>query len=442
MVSRRSVRWSVSLAAALLVAGCGGGGGSNAPAGSTSCDLASQQDWLRGYMQDWYFWSGSSPNPAPAGYATLADYFEALKYANYPGRGIEPWSNYQDSVSYNRFFAEGRTLGYGLFVNGNERQLPLRVRMVEPLSPAGIAGLQRGDTILAIDGVASDVLITGDFAVLNPAQAGAQISVDIERAGVPQRVVLSAAEFALTPVPVSQVLTLPGGGKAGYVMLKDFITQAETPLVNALAAMRSAGATELIVDLRYNGGGRISTANQFASQIVGAAHAGGTFATLNYNAARQSSNTSFVLATGPGAAFSRVVVLTGPRTCSASELLANGLAPFAQVVTIGGTSCGKPYGFNPVASCSNTFSVVNFRALNARGEADYDSGLAPTCPVSEDFSGALGDPAEKLTAAALSYLQTGNCPAAAAASERAAPLGLRPRRDFVEPGERRGMTAD
>ena len=133
MVFRRRARASVVLWAALLVAACGGGGGGE------SCDLASQQNGLRGYMLDWYYWSGLSPNPDPAGYSTLQSYFDALKYTSYPGRGVEPWSYYQDSASYNQFFSEGQTLGYGLFVNGNERQLPLKVRMTEPQSPAAAA---------------------------------------------------------------------------------------------------------------------------------------------------------------------------------------------------------------------------------------------------------------------------------------------------------------
>ena len=434
----RGWKWSAMAAAVLLLAACGGGGG--APSGSASCDVASQKDWLRGYMLDWYYWSGSSPNPEPAGYATLAAYFDALKYANYPGRGdgIDPWSNYQDSASYNQFFTEGQTLGYGLFVNGNERQLPLRVRMTEPQSPAAAAGLVRGDSIVSVNGVAAADLITGGFAVLNPAQAGEQLTVVADTATGRQTFVLSAAVYTLTPVPTTQVLTLTNGSKAGYVVLKDFITQAEAPLSTALASFRAAGATELIVDLRYNGGGRISTANHLASQIVGAVHGGKVFTSLVYNAAHQGSNSSVTLGTAPGPAFGRVVVLTGPRTCSASALVVNGLAPHVDVVTIGGTSCGKPYGFSPVASCGNVFSVVNFRANNARGLADYDSGIAPSCAVADDFTGTLGEPAETLTNAALGYLQTGNCPVAAAPARASTPQSRR----FVEPGERQGMTTD
>ncbi len=157
------------------------------------------------------------------------------------------------------------------------------------------------------------------------------------------------------------------------------------------------------------------------------------FAQLGYNAKHTGSNSQFTLAAAPGPAFARVVVLTGSRTCSASELIVNGLKPFASVVTIGGTTCGKPFGFNPTASCGNTFSAVNFESFNALGQGRYYNGIAPTCAVADDFSGELGDPAEKLIAAAASFLQTGTCPAGAAAPMRSSGR---------EPGERRGMWAN
>jgi len=431
---------AAALLLALLLASCGGGGGNDGPQGSAQCDIDSQKTWLRGYMRDWYYWSTSAPNPEPAGFATLADYFGALKYASYPRYGVEPWSFYQSSASYNQFYAEGRTLGYGLFVNGNERQLPLKVRLTEPLSPAAAAGLLRGDTIVSIDGVAAADLITGDFAMLSPARAGERITVVADTASGRRTMVLTAADYELAPVPTSRVLDVGDGRRAGYLVVKDFITQAEAPVARALADFRAAGASELILDLRYNGGGRISVANQLASQIVGALHPGQVFATLRYNAAHQDSNRDFRFSSAPAPAFARVLVLTGSRSCSATELLINGLAPYAQVVTVGGASCGKPYGFNPVASCENTFSVVNFRAVNARGEADYDAGITPDCAQADDFERALGDPAETLTAAALGYLRSGSCPAAASA--RAGEMAERPRSGFVEPGERRGMSAD
>jgi hypothetical protein len=436
-------RLAALIAAAVMVS-CGGGGdgggdGGGTP-GSSSCDVASQNSWLRAYMKDRYFWSAVSPSPDPSGFASVSDYFGALLY---PGDAVIPadrWSYITDSASYNRFFGEGMTLGYGVFVNGIEATLPLKMRYVEPLSPAAAAGLKRGDEIVSLNGrSAAEVVTAVDFAVLSPTTQGEVLTLEVRQAGVTRTVALSAATYALVPVPVSTLFTLPSGSKAGYLLIKDFVTQAEAPLASALANLRQQGATELIVDLRYNGGGRISTANVLASLIAGATHNGKVFTQLRYNAQRQASNAEFRLANGSGDAFSRVVVLTGPRTCSASEMLVNGLKPYVNVVTIGATTCGKPFGFNPVESCGSTFSAVNFETVNALGEGGYVDGIAANCSAGDDFSGELGESTEKLAAAAQSYLGSGVCPAVSGerTSGFAARRGVR-----AVPVERRGMRAD
>ena len=431
-------RLCCALISAALLAGCGGGSDSGG-----NCDVPAQNAWLRSYLLEWYYWTGLAPSPDPAAFGTVQSYFDAQRYA---GDAVVPrdrWSYIQDSTAFNQFFAEGKTLGYGLFVNGLELQLPFKVRYVEAQSPAtGL--LARGDTILSLNGrSAADLIAANDFSVLSPAKEGDVLSVVIDSSTGPRTVTLTAATYTLTPVPVNTLLTLPSGAKVGYLVLKDFITQAEAPLATALAGFRAAGATELILDLRYNGGGRVSTANALASLIAGAADNGKLFTRLTYNAQHRASDSAFTLAGATGQAFSRVVVLTGQRTCSASELVVNGLAPYTNVITIGATTCGKPFGFNPVANCSSTYSAVNFESFNALGQGRYYNGIAASCPVAEDFTGAFGSASEKLTAAATSYLQTGACPAVAAAErERAAAVSRRARSQGAEPGERQGMWAD
>jgi carboxyl-terminal processing protease len=401
-------RRCITLITAALLAGCGGGGSDTG--GSATCDVPAQNGWLRSYLLDWYYWTGLAPSPDPAGFTSVQSYFDAQRFAGNTAVPRDRWSYIQDSTSFNQFFAEGKTLGYGLFVNGLELQSPLKVRYIEALSPA--AGLlARGDTIVSLNGrSAAELIAANDFTVLSPAKVGDVLTVVIDSAAGPKTVMLTAANYTLTPVPVSTVLTLPNGSKAGYLVLKDFITQAEAPLTAALAGFRAAGATELILDLRYNGGGRVSTATALASLIAGAAGNGKLFTHLSYNANHKGSDIDLMLAAATGQAYTRVLVLTGQRTCSASELVVNGLKPYTNVVTLGAASCGKPFGFNPAANCASTFSAVNFESFNALGQGRYYDGIAATCAVAEDFSAALGSPTEKLTAAAASYLQTGVCP--------------------------------
>ena len=125
----------------------------------------------------------------------------------------------------------------------------------------------------------------------------------------------------------------------------------------------------------------------------------------------------------PALNLSRVFVLTGPNTCSASEAIINGLRGIGvTVVQIGSTTCGKPYGFYPQDNCGTTYFSIEFRGVNAMNFGDYTDGFSPQnaplprgatlpgCSVADDFGHALGDPAEGRLAAALNYMAGGSCP--------------------------------
>jgi len=125
------------------------------------------------------------------------------------------------------------------------------------------------------------------------------------------------------------------------------------------------------------------------------------------------------------------------RTCSASELVINSLKPFAEVVQVGGTTCGKPVGFQAQSRCGTTFNAVNFESVNANGQGRYWDGIAPQCAAGDDLSKALGDPAEALTATALAHADGADCTVAALRDRTQA---LRAASRLVEePGEGQGM---
>jgi hypothetical protein len=125
----------------------------------------------------------------------------------------------------------------------------------------------------------------------------------------------------------------------------------------------------------------------------------------------------------PFLALPRVFVLTTGSTCSASESIINSLQGVnVQVIQIGSTTCGKPYGFYPTDNCAVTYFSIQFQSVNAMGFGNYPDGftphntvatqgvLVPGCSVADDFAHSLGDPAEGLLASALSYRANGVCP--------------------------------
>jgi hypothetical protein len=437
--SRRLGRWQRSAwacALALLLAGCGGGGsgGGGSSAQPLSCSVIDQNLWLAQYMDEWYFWYGLAPSPDPGQYSDVPGYFDARLY-----RGTDPrfpsdrWSGRQTTESFNRFFGDGATLGYGMSVAALELErdgtLPLYVRYVEPGSPAQAAGIVRGDRVLELNGVSAATLVSSnDFAVLTPVQQGDVLNVRVSSPGAQERLaVLTAAVYSLQPVQSVSTLGTPGGRRVGYLMVKDMISQALTPIDSAFARFAADGVQDVVLDLRYNGGGLVSVGGTLASYLAGARGSGLTYASLLYNDKRASSNNQRFAFSTPAAGLSlpRVFVITGRRTCSASEQLINGLrGAGVQVISIGETTCGKPVGFLPTSACGQTYSVVNFESVNHRGEGRYFEGFDASCEAADPtLSKPFGDPDEDLLKVALSYADTGACPVTAAG--RAAPLSAR-----------------
>ena len=439
--------WFAALGLCLMLAACGGGDGGSASTNPppASCSLDDSKSWLLGYMQDQYLWFDRMPSVTAASYTTLDSYFAALLY---PGGGVDPssrdrWSYMESTAAFQQFFGDGQSLGYGISVAGLEvagqPDQPLRIRYIEPKSPAAQAGLQRGDIVLSLNGISSaDLITSNDFSLLTAKAAGDTLHLMVRNASGDHAVDVSASVFDLTPVGSTAVMQSPSGKTMGYLLLKDFISQANAPMDAAFAQFQAAGVSELVLDLRYNGGGLVSVSRDLASLIGGARAGGGLFAALKFNAKHQASNSNYQF-TQPssGLNLTRVFILSGQRTCSASELLINGLKPFVNVVQIGGTSCGKPVGFVPVSQCGSTFNAVNFEVSNAAGVGRYWDGLTPNCPVADQFTLPLGDPSESLILAARQYADSGACPAA---SQLRQPLSVRRRGTAsTEPGERQGM---
>nr|WP_315244515.1 S41 family peptidase [uncultured Albidiferax sp.] len=402
----------------VVLAGCGGGGGgsvapvaSGYPGNPASCEVAGQRAWLRDYMTDRYFWYDKQG--VPNAVATSMDaYFDALL-----NRPTDRYSYTQTTVSANQFYEEGTRTGYGYALDWlDATRTTLAVRMVEPLSPVGQAGLQRGDRIVSINGQTSADIANGGLVAVDTTGV-ARTFVVRNAAGTQRSFTVQSATYALSPVHAVAVLTAPNGAQTGYLMYQEFIASGATAMGAAFDRFRAAGITELVLDLRYNGGGSTQQARYLAGLIAGSAQIGKVFAQYQFNAKNTASNfsqnfvgTSAGLPTAPLDNLARVIVITSPNTASASELVINALRPYKTVVTIGDTTYGKPYAFLPEDACGTTYNAVNIVVANAQNFSDFSTGFAPTCAVDDDLDHPLGDPAESRTAAALGFIQSGACP--------------------------------
>lgn len=430
---RRSLtRWAGRLAAAgavVALAACGGTADD-----FEDCSQVGQKEWVGRYMNDWYFWYQLSPRPNPASFNDVLDYYDALLYTGgtAPFLAADRYSRSESTESFNRFYGDGATMGYGVAVNGFEVQpgQPLYVRYVEPASDAAVQGVQRGDEVLSANGLTPAQLATENYASLTASRAGDRLTLQLRRAGVTRTVVVEAKVFNLTPVTGTQVVASPNGRVLGYLMVKDMISQARTGLDTAFAQFTAQGVQDLVLDLRYNGGGLVSVGATVASLVAGTrgfvgnvtSGAPRTYSALLYNDKRASANNqSFFFENRSNAlGVPRVYVLAGPRTASASEQVINGLRGVGvQVITVGDTTFGKPVGSLPSGYCGTTYSAVNFESTNALNEGRYFDGFDATCPVDENFTRAIGALDDPLLVAAAYHADNSACPAQVASAKPA-----------------------
>jgi C-terminal processing protease CtpA/Prc len=402
------------LAGISLLAGCGSGGSSSA-----SSAQAAQKAWVRAHLDDVYLWYNEIVDVPPANYATAPAYFDALLV---PSR--DRFSFSMPLAEANNIFQEGRETGFGVKW-GWAAAGRLFAYYVDPNSPAAVV-ISRGTEITAINGQPPANLTTSYLNnALFPDQPGATVNLTFRAPGTSttRTLGLTSATFSTTTVSEPLILSLPGGGKAGYLLFNQHLLTAEQGLNDALTYFKQQGVGELVLDLRYNSGGYLMIAEEVASMIGGSPVQGKVFEKLLFNGKHpektQDPENTFLFSaldsTGtplPLLGLNRVFVLTGSNTCSASEAIINGLLPYVQVVLVGWTTCGKPYGFIQANNDGQAYFAIQFEGVNANGRDDYKAGFAPTCQVNEDLNYPLGDIREGRLNAALYFMNNNACPPA------------------------------
>jgi len=408
----------------------------------TQGTFADEKNWLRSWSDDTYLWYREIPDLNPDNYATTASWFTALKTPALALSGA-PKDRFHFTEDTATYEAGNAGVSYGYGVNWSSvRSSPPRLwiaAVVTPDSPAALAGVKRGDSIYSIDGAIFQT--TNNVSALNgglfPPTVGESHTFVLTPAdgGAQKTVVLTSASVAIRPVPVSGIINT-AAGKVGYIAFTTFNTfTAEKAIADAIAGLAaSGGITDLVLDLRYNGGGYLFISAQTAFMIAGNARTAGK----NYEITKTNDKKPFGaddatpfynvgsgytggVADGqplPSLNLRRVFILTSPGSCSASEALINGLRGIdVEAILIGGQTCGKPYGFFATSNCGTTNFTIQFTGVNNKGAGDYIDGFAPTCAASDDLTKQLGDPTERQLAAALSYRNTGVCAPSSSSSD-------------------------
>ena len=296
------------------------------------------------------------------------------------------------------------------------------IRYVLPGTSAAEAGLERGTIFTEIDG---QRLTSGNFnSLINKSSFTINVGYVDDNVIIltDQEVTLTDETYTENPVYLSKTLDI-SGRTIGYLMYNSFIGDFDAELNSVFAEFKAAGVTDLVLDLRYNGGGSVESAKDLASMITGQFD-GEIFMKEQWNEKYQNfyetQNPEALLnrfdnQIRTGAAInslnlSEVYILTSRSSASASELVINGLEPYIQVNQIGDRTVGKFQASVTLydsdnfekegASENHTYAMqpLIFKSINAEGKSDYIDGLEPDIAYTENLNdlGELGNENEPL----------------------------------------------
>ncbi|NHF59377.1 carboxyl-terminal protease [Flavobacteriaceae bacterium TP-CH-4] len=411
------------------------------------------QDFMWSAMNIWYFWQENVPNLADDRFPNTTEGSEA--YTEFLASEPDPAKFFDDKLTFSEdrfsFYSDdyeeltkafagvskSNGLEFGLVRFFESDDLFGYVRYIVPGSDAATKDIQRGDIFTGVDGQTLTInnyidLLFGDndTYTLNMADiANDQISPNDREVTLTKQV-----DLAENPVFLDKIFDI-GGQKIGYLVYNSFTNEYDEDLNAAFGRFVAGGVTDLVLDLRYNGGGSVNTARLLSSMIYGT-NTSNLFLRQRWNPKIQAAfgdenlEDYFADQTSAGTPIntlnlSRVYILATLSSASASELVMNGLDPYMDVIHVGETTRGKnefsltfvddpnregaPFVYSPERESSinpdNRWAIQPLvgRNENADGFFDYTSGFTPDIPLEEDLAnlGVLGDENEPLLARAL-----------------------------------------
>ena len=435
----------VMVSTALLVVGCSSDSSDSFGGEPTSCSNDGQKQFVLDALYDWYLWNADLPaNLSIADYDTpeqlVIEVTETYGPQKPDGTPLDRFSSVGSLEADQQFFGEGKYEGFGF--SWREEGGEMRMTGVFAGSPADVAGIARGQTVSTLNGRTYANIVGGE-GIDTFFDSNDTVTFVMQR--------LDATTFSadvtkdivtIPPVPQSRLINIGDGvPPVGYMEFRTFISTAEPRFATVFADFAAAGVTDIIIDMRYNGGGLVRTAELLGDYLGSVANPGAVFSRTEFNADRAPANNSIDLFANPAVAnglnTSRFIVIASGGTASASELVTNSLIPYADVWIVGENTFGKPVGQVGIEFCEKILRPTSFRTANALGDGDYFDGLPVDCPAADDLDIPVGDASDPNVIAAVSIATTGACPAPAASS-RAQEVRVEP---LIRYPEGRGNTA-
>ena len=301
--------------------------------------------------------------------------------------------------------AEGDFGMTAFFRAGND----LRVRLVEPNSPAGLAGIRRGWKITQVNGNSDVTTSNADFLVNGLYNATSTTFTFQKPDGSQVTIVLTVGHYAEKPVYLDTVYNI-NNTKIGYLVFNSFLGnqgQIQSEFARVFSKFSSQSVTEVVVDLRYNGGGYVDLQTKLANYLVKSSANGQVMMKQVYNNQNSSNNRTTNFQKNGSLNLDDVYFIVGRSTASASELLINNLKPYMDVKLVGGVTHGKPVGFFPIPVGDWYIFPVSFRTTNKNNEGNYFNGFPVNSQVADGLDKDWGDVSETSLASAINNIVNG-----------------------------------
>ncbi len=361
-----------------------------------SCSLKDKNQFVYDVLKDSYFWSdkvGDLDISLESNESMFLDHFLYKKK--------DRFSFLLKRQTFDEVFTQGDAKDFGFLsalIQDSQGAYSYKVTYVYRDSPAFMAGIHRADTILA----AKDINTTATLFRLE------------NSAGEIRDVTLQEKAYHVKNISHTRILN-EGDKKVGYFLLHSFIgPDLIKNLDHTFDYFSDNHIDELVIDLRYNGGGLLDVARYLGSLVGGKRVEGHIFERISYNKKYHSKNYNnyFPKLERRDLNLDRVFILTTYATASASEALINSLRAsenHIKVITIGQTSYGKPYGMQTISYCDRVLVPIHFIGKNSDGYGDYTSGIVPTCEADDSIDYDFANPQESLLKETLYYIDTGAC---------------------------------
>jgi len=359
------------------------------------------RDYFYELMNDWYLWYNEMPDVDKNQYDTPEELLEAMRYL--------PKDIYSYIMSKQEFdlkMIEGKYIGHG-FSWGIDDNGNARIIFVFKDSPLYDDGVRRGWIINNVNGT----VITEEnwSSIFGDNTVGYENTIEfITPADSTVSITTAKKEIQKNSVLYYDTLHINGTVTA-HMVFEEFMQPSTEEFTEVFSFFNSTGATEMILDLRYNPGGFMNIATLLASFITGENTNGEVFTKLIYNDKKSNESSSAIFEEQSNSLnLNRVIILTTDGTASASEALINGLEPHIEVVTIGETTYGKPVGMKVFQYEDYVFLPITFRIANLNNESDYYDGIQPDALCNDDFTRAFDNREEACLKEAIYYLENGS----------------------------------